>query len=186
MSTFDVESLPEDAREYVAGLQAQIADLSGDTPTDLPEDLPDIVKSRLDENDATIAKMQAEQERISKENAALRDQIETEKWRTRAEALAVLLGDPETVAPVIKTLAADSPDAWAQLDAMFDTLIVKDSLAPLFKELGDSSVEGSAVDEIKARAADIKKANPELSDAEARAQAWRENPELKARSREEA
>lgn len=184
--SFDVDSLTDEGKEFVATLQAQIAALSEETPADLPDDLPDIVKARLDESEATIAKMQENQDRIAKENADLRDEMATEKYTARADALAALLGDPEDVAPVLKTLAADSPEAFGKLDAMFDTLIVKDTLAPLFKELGDSSVEGSAEDQIAAHAAEIRKGSPDLSVVEARAQAWREHPELKAQAREEA
>lgn len=63
--------------------------------------MPDVVKARFDENDATIAKMQVDNERVSKENADLRDEMATEKYMSRAEALAVLLGDPEEVAAVL-------------------------------------------------------------------------------------
>ena len=184
--SFDIESLTDEGKEYVASLQAQIASFGEDTPAALPDDLPDIVKSRLDENDATIAKMQAEKDQVATDLANLRDEMATEKYDERARALAVLLGEPSEVAPVLKALAASAPEAFGKLDAMFDTLIVKDVMAPLFKEIGDSSATGSAVDQINAHATEIKKNNPELSMVAARAQAWTEHPDLKAQSREEA
>ena len=116
----------------------------------------------------------------------MRDEMATEKYTARADALAVLLGDPSEVAPVLKALAADSPEAFGKLDAMFDTLIVKDVMAPLFKELGDSASEGSAVDQITAFATEIKKNQPELTMVKARAEAWLAHPELTIQAREEA
>ena len=68
---------------------------------------------------------------------------------------------------------------------MFDTLIVKDSMADMFKELGDSADGGTAADKVTAIAAEIRKNSPDTSPAEARAQAWRENPELMTQNREE-
>ena len=185
MSGFDVESLTDEGKEFVAGLQATIAAFS-EEPAALPDDLPDIVKSRLDENDATIAKMQAEKDQVSTDLGNLRDEMATDKYDERAKALAVLLGEPDEVAPVLKALAADSPEAFGKLDAMFDTLVVKDVMAPLFKELGSSAVEGSAADQIAAHVTEIRKADPSISVAKAKAQAWHDHPELKTLSREEA
>ena len=182
---FDIDSLTDEGKAHVAGLEARIAELS-EEPAVLPDDLPDVVKSRLAESDEAIAKMQADNERVSKENAALRDEMATEKYAARAEALAVLLGDPADVAPVLKALAASDPEAFGKLDAMFDTLIVKDVMAPLFKEIGDSASEGSAVDQITAFATEIRKNSPDMTLVAARAQAWTEHPELKTQSREES
>lgn len=182
---FDIETLTDDAKAYVSELEAKLAAF-GEEPAALPDDLPEPVAKRLDEMTEAIEKERVEKERMAKELADLKDGIATEKWTERANALAVLLGSPDDVAPVLKTLASDSPDAFAKLDAMFDTLIVKDSMAPLFKELGSSAAEGSAADQIAAHAAEIRKADPTISVAKARAQAWMEHPELKALSREEA
>ena len=182
---FDIDTLTDEAKTYVSDLETKLAALS-EEPAALPEDLPDVVKTRLDENETAIAKALAETERVSKENAALRDEMATEKYTARADALAVLLGDPSEVAPVLKALAADSPEAFGKLDAMFDTLIVKDVMAPLFKELGDSASEGSAVDQITAFATEIKKNQPELTMVKARAEAWLAHPELTIQAREEA
>ena len=181
---FDIESLTDEGKAFVAELQAQIP--SGEEPAALPDDLPETVTKRLDEQAATIEKERVEKDRIAKDLADLRDEMATEKYAERAKALAVLLGDPDEVAPVLKALAAADPDAYGKLDAMFDTLVVKDSMAPLFKELGDSSVEGSAADQISAYATKIREADPSMSVVKARAQAWSDHPELKTLSREEA
>lgn len=182
---FDIESLSDEGKAYVSDLEAKLAALTGE-PAALPDDLPEPVAKRLDEMTETIEKERVEKERMAKELADLKDGIATEKWMERAKALEVLLGAADDVAPVLKALATDSPEAFGKLDAMFDTLIVKDIMAPLFKELGSSAAEGSAVDQIAAHAAKIREADPSMSVAKARAQAWADHPELKTLSREEA
>ena len=184
---FDIESLTDEGKVFVAELQSQIEALTvEETPAALPDDLPDIVKSRLAAQDDAIEKDRVEKERLAKDLADLRDEMATEKYDARAEELAILLGDKDEVAPILKALATDSPEAFGKLDAMFDTLIVKESLAPLFKELGDTSVGGAAVDQISAFAVEIQKdAKETMTLVDARAQAWRDHPELKVQDREE-
>ena len=182
---FDIETLTDEGKAYVSDLEAKLA-AYGEEPAALPEDLPESVTKRLDEQAVAIEKERVEKERIAKDLADLRDEMATEKYAERAKALAILLGSPDDVAPVLKQLAADSPDAFGKLDAMFDTLIVKDSMAPLFKELGSSAAEGSAADRHAAYVVEIRKADPLMSLAKAKAKAWSDHPELKALSREEA
>ena len=182
---FDIETLTDEGKAYVSDLEAKLAAF-GEEPAALPDDLPEPVAKRLDEMTVAIEKERVEKERMATELADLKDGIATEKWTERARALAVLLGSPDDVAPVLKALATDSPEAFNKLDAMFDTLIVKDSMAPLFKELGSSGAEGSAADQIAAYATEIRKADPSMTVAKAKAQAWSDHPELKTLSREEA
>lgn len=180
---FDIDTLTDEGKKFVVDLQAQIAAAS-DAPATLPDDMPDVVKARFDENDATIAKMQVDNERVSKENAALRDEMATEKWTVRASELAPLFGDVKT-ADVFKALDAAAPAEFAKLNGMFDTATAVVKSSPLFKELGDASSEGSAVDQITAHADALRKDNSELTMAGARAEAWKRHPELKIQSREE-
>ena len=182
---FDIETLTDEGKAYVSDLETRLAAF-GEAPAALPDDLPESVTKRLDEQAVAIEKERVEKERIAKDLADLRDEMATEKYAERAKALAILLGSPDDVAPVLKQLAADSPDAFGKLDAMFDTLIVKDSMAPLFKELGSSAAEGSAADRHAAYVVEIRKADPLMSLAKAKAKAWSDHPELKALSREEA
>lgn len=182
---FDIETLTDEGKAYVSDLEAKLA-AYGEEPAALPDDLPEPVAKRLDEMTVAIEKERVEKERMATELADLKDGIATEKWTERAKALEVLLGSPDDVAPVLKALAVDSPEAFTKLDAMFDTLIVKDSMAPLFKELGSSAAEGTALDQIAAHAAKIREADPSMTVVKARAQAWSDHPELKTLSREEA
>ncbi len=183
---FDVESLTDEGKEYVAALQSQIEALTVEEEPSLPDDLPDIVKSRIDEMDETIAKDRVEKERLAKDLADLRDEMATEKYDARAEELEPLFGDKVKSAPILKALAAAAPEAFGELDEILDTLIIRDTTAPLFKELGDVSGGGAAVDQIAAFAVEIQKdAKTDMTLVDARAQAWRDHPELKTQSREE-
>ncbi len=181
---FDIESLGDEAKAHVEGLVAQIAELT-ETPEPLPEDLPDLVTKRLDDQADAIEKERVDKERISKELADLKDEMATEKYTARAGVLENLLGKPDEVAPVLQTLAKDSPEAFGKLDEMFNTLIVKDVLAPLMAELGDTSATGSANDQITVFATEIRKNSPDTTAADARMQAWTEHPDLRVLAREE-
>ena len=183
---FDIESLTDEGKEYVAALQSQIEALTVEEEPSLPDDLPDIVKSRLAAQDDAIAKDRVEKERLAKDLADLRDEMATEKYDSRAEELEPLFGDKTKSAPILKALAAAAPEAFGELDEILDTLIIRDTTAPLFKELGDISTGGAAVDQISAFAVEIQKdAKETMTLVDARAQAWRDHPELKVQDREE-
>ena len=182
--SFDVESLSDDAKSHISGLDAKIAELT-ETPEALPEDLPDLVTKRLDDQDAVIEKERVEKDALAKEVADLKDGIATEKYEARAKELENLLGKTDEVAPVLKALANDSPEAFGKLDKMFDSLVVAKVYAPFLTELGDSNETGVADDQITVYAAEIRKNSPDTSAAEARMQAWTEHPDLRVLAREE-
>ena len=51
----DLSALDPDARAYVEGLEAQVAGID-ESPPPLPDDLPDVVTKRLDEQSELLAK----------------------------------------------------------------------------------------------------------------------------------
>ena len=182
---FDVESLTDEGKEYVAGLQAQIdsAVVVEETPDALPDDLPDIVAKRLDEQSAAIEKDRVEKEALQKEVADLKDGIATEKYDTEADEYADMLG-PD-MGPVLKAIGTATPVEYRTLMDRLGVIKNLESLDSVLKEYGDSAATGSAVDQIAAHATEIRKNQPELSMAQAKAQAWQEHPDLKSLSREE-
>ena len=181
---FDIDTLTDEGKAYVSELETKLAAFGEETPV-LPDDLDPVTKARLDDNEATIEKQKAENVKVAKDLADLRDEMATEKYEARADTLEALLGDKADVAPVLKALATADPDAFGKLDAMFDTLVVKDTLAPLFKELGEAGGDATATDQHAAHVAEIRKANPDITAAAARKQAWEDHPELVSQMREE-
>lgn len=183
--SFDVESLSDEAKAYVSELEAKLAAASEveEVSDALPEDLPDIVAKRLDDQTADIEKQRVEKEALQKEVADLKDGIATEKYDAEAEVYEDMLG-PD-MGPVLKSIASESPDAYKTLTERLSVLKNLGDLELVLKEYGDSSADGSAIDQIAAHAVEIKKAQPDLTMAQAKAQAWRDHPELKLVSREE-
>ena len=184
MPNFDIASLDPEVQAYISDLETKAHSMVEEPAAPLPDDLPDVVTKRLDLQDAEIAKAKAENDELAKKLAAAEETRATEKWEGRAAELAPLF-DPETMAPVLKTLASAEPEATGKLDDMFTGLMAKTSLENVLKEFGDATAEGSALDQIAKHAAEMRKADPNLSPVDARAQAWRDHPELKTQSREE-
>jgi len=183
MPNFDIASLDPEVQAYISDLETKAHSMV-EEPAPLPDDLPDVVAKRLDDQDTAIAKANAENAELAKKLADAEETRATEKWEGRAAELAPLF-DPETMAPVLKTLASAEPEATGQLDDMLTGLMAKTSLENVLKEFGDATAEGSALDQIAKHAAEMRKADPNLSPVDARAQAWRDHPELKTQSREE-
>ena len=189
VSKIDLSHLDDQDREaiekVIADLEAQVAELTVEEEPPLPDDLPEAVVKALSERDTAIAKAQAEATAAKAEADRLREERLTEKYEARAAELANLLGPVDEMARVLKALATADGDAFAKLDEKFDTLIAADSLDALMKEHGSASAGGSAVDQAHAKAEELRKANPDLTVAEARAKVWEENPDLYQASIEE-
>jgi len=180
----NIESL-DDALARISELETQLA-AHVEEPAALPDDLPDAVVKALDEQAVTIAKMEAETVRVSKENEALRDERATEKYTKMAEDVAALVGPADETAPLFKAIGTAAPDEFEKLYERLAPLTNATAFEKLLGELGDSASDGgTAVEKIAAYADEIRKAKPDLSPAEAKAEAWREHPELKAQAREE-
>ena len=184
---FDVDSLSDEAKAYVSDIEAKLAAAltTEEDPVPLPEDLPDIVTKTLDDQTAVIEKDQVEKAALLKRVADLEDGIATDKFVARAKETEALTGDVEVAAQMFKAIDKGAPEASATLHTIIDGLIVKDVMAPLFKELGDATAVGSATDQVTAYATEIRKNSPDTSMVDARAQAWRDHPELKVQAREE-
>ena len=186
---FDPTTLDDAAQAYISDLETKLAAATVEVPAIIDtDDLDPVVKARLDDNEATIAKQKAETEKVEKDLAKLRDEMATEKYTARAVELAPAFGEPDddvSVADVLKTLATDSPEAFAKLDAMLDTTVSVIKASPMFKELGSTDADGNASDRIKAIAKDLREGDKDLTAAEARKMAWAENPDLVKQCREE-
>jgi len=200
VDTLDLSSLDKETAEpilaFVAGLQkaateaddkiaALEAKLEVEDEDDPLVDLPEPVAKAIAERDEQIAKAEAKAVAAEEAVAKLQDERLTERYTERAEALSNMLGNAADVAPILKALAKADQKAYDLLDARFDTLLTWDGMADLLREHGDNAATGRAVDKIAAYAAEIRKDNKKLTAADARAQAWRDHPELKTQAREE-
>ena len=182
-----VEAHVADADAQVAKLEDTIVELEAKVPVEekdeLPDDLPEAVAKRFADQEERVAKAEAVAAAAEAKVEKAEDQRLTEKYMKRAIELAAVLGDPETFGPVLKDLA--SSESFPVLDAQLETLREMEAFEKLLHEFGDNAAGGSAVDQITAYAAEIRKANTDLTPAAARRQAWTEHPELKTQSREE-
>jgi len=167
----------EAAAERIEALEAHVAEL---TP---PEEQPDplekadpVIKERLEAQQAEIVKL--------REEADARDAAETlEKAKTQTAELFLNTAKAEDVAALSKA----SPEAWDRVAsdlAAKNAAIEQSVLMKEFGRTGDGEA-ASAGDKIAAAAADIRKANPDLTMTQAKVKAREDNPELAAAERKE-
>lgn len=185
VSKIDLSALDPEVRSHIEDLETKLAGFETEDSPPLPDDLPDVVKARLDAQDAKIEAEEIEKEALREEIAKLREDRAVEVYTKMAQDLSSILGDPTETMPMLKAIGEAAPEPAAELVAKLEAFSSKTAVASLLKEYGSSEPDGSAIDQIEAIAAEIRKAEPSLSPAEARAEAWRRNPELKTQAREE-
>lgn len=146
---------------------------------------PDEVTKRLDEiakrlEDAELAKAAAE--------SALEAEVEKREsgeWVEKARPLEALLGDPQSMGPVLRKLHRADPDAYGLLAAAFDAALARVDVAKLFAESGtDQSASADPLSDRDRWVKELRKLHPDKTVAEARAMFWQEHPEAKKASRE--
>lgn len=185
MSKPDLTGLDESVRKE---LDAYIAELEAAAVTEpegqvLPDDIPEPVAKALAEKDDAIAKEREAREAVEARIAKMQDDADTAKYAERAHELQAIIGGD--AGEVLKTLANAAPEAFNDLDERLGRTSQQVKLNDrLFKELGSSNTEHNPTEQIATIAADIRKENPALTEAQARAEAWSRNPQLLAESRE--
>ncbi len=195
MTDLDLSALDEDVQKQIEAhiaeaVEAAVAERvanDDDGPDPLPDDLPEAVTKRLSEQDAAIAKARKETEAAEARIAKMEEDAATARWTERAGELTPLLGKPGDVADVLKQLAADSPEAFDKFNEMLNVplSVAQATDSDLFREIGDGGDDASARSQIEAIAKEKRDKNPDLTAAQARAEAWDENPHLVALSRNE-
>ncbi len=185
-----IESQTTKFEETIAKLETQVSELEAKVPVVeeeeiLPDDLPEAVAKRLADQEDRIAKAEAVAVAAEAKVAKAEDERLVEMYTKRAVELRAVLGDPEVFGPVLKDLASSAPDSYPVLDTALETLKLMDGFEKLLREHGDGGATGRAVDQITVYAGEIRKANTDLTPEAARAQAWRDHPELKTQAREE-
>lgn len=160
---FGKEALPEDAREYVEGIEKAAKDAAAET---------DELKKKNENQEKRIAKM--EDETLTK---AMGDFVDTVSF-------AVAKDDRDAEIEVLKSLEGDALERYQKgLQRQHEGM----KASKVFAEIGTGGDgEGAtAHDQTTAKAVEIRKADPKLTKEQAYARALDENPELYAEHRAE-
>lgn len=176
---FDLDSLDLEA-DVRKALDDHIAEVAADavakaTP---PAPEPDPLEKAAPEVRAMLAKAQEEAAEVRKALDAEIAKRRAAEFTDIAKQLAPVTGNVDDAAANLAALEAGAPEAFGwlrkQLDAAKEAVVT----AGLFKTIGSNDGEPDAVAKVAAAAAEIRKTNPELTQAQATAQAYRDNPEL--------
>lgn len=191
MSIWDELGLDEDA---VVKAEAHIAELVEKAVAEAREA---IKKAKEDEEPDPLAKADpAVKEMIEKRDREIRELQDavaksvqaqrTAEYAEIAKQLAPVVGKPDEAAGHLDALQKGAPEAFGWLKGQLEKVknVVVES--NLLKELGTSDdSEGADVQDVVAKkVAEVRKSNPDLTEAAARAMVWRENPELVEAARE--
>lgn len=141
---------------------------------DLEKARADLEKTRADLEKAR-AELEARDEELAKERKTRRDA----EFLAKAETLKDVLGPPEEWAPILDELDEKAPEALTKLEERLAVVKGQLETSEIFKELGRQ--EGART--LEALVKSKQDSNPEMTEVEARAAVWQENPDLVAEAR---
>jgi len=142
-----------------------------------------VLKGLSDEAAARFAELEKSNQATADELVKERDARRTAEWIGKARTdYPTILKDADEAGPHLKVLTDTDSADWllAKLKDFEAVLAASD----LFKEIGATD-GGTAIDKIEELAKEVRKDNPKLTAAQARALVRKGNPELKAAEREE-
>lgn len=180
-----VAELPDEIVDYIGDLQDNVEELTKRLEeVEYVEDdgeYDPIAKAlgEMDEEAASIL-----QEKLEKLDALEATVIENEIEKADNEYIAKArafdgLGDPNEIGPALRRLSEVSPEDAAVVEKALTAAAEQTRTSDLYEELGHAIAKvGSAEDQIVQIAKAAQNADPSLSEEEARAKAWEENPEL--------
>lgn len=177
----DAEAKVADLEGVVKAKDARITELEGTVAKSMDPLAADeaFLKSMPEPAREAILKARQAEADAKAQLAKAREAQDTAEAITKAKALN--FGKPEDVGPLLMRVAkglTTKADADA-LEALLKSAGEVASKSPLFKALGSgAAVEGDPDELLKAKAAEIKKARPELTAEQAYAEAVDKNPEL--------
>lgn len=124
-------------------------------------------------------------EKAEREAAELRKSLDVEIAKRRAaeftdiaKQLAPVTGNIDDAAANLAALEAGAPEAFGWLRKQLEAAKTAVVEAGLFKTIGSDEGEPDAVAKVQAMATELRKANPNLTAAQAQAQVYRDNPDL--------
>lgn len=172
----DAEAALADANDIIKTRDAELdavsksSDEADATPSEeeVIKSLPESIRKRLEEAD-----------KATEELAKAKAKAEEDEAVAKAAKLGV--GKAEELGPVLLRVrkGATTVDDAAVIETLLKSLSEVSLKSILFKSMGsDAAVEGDPDAMLKAKADEIKKAKPELTDAQAYAKATEENPHL--------
>lgn len=151
---------------------------------------PEIVKSEEVEADEVekqreeIAKVAAQRDAAL---ASLAEEVAKRldsEWVEKARPYGLLLGSAETIGPVLRKIATACPDEYGVLEGALQAALGRADLAKILTEVGQDTGSNDPVGRRDSYVAEMRKLHPAMSEAEARARFWEQNPEAKKASRE--
>jgi hypothetical protein len=164
----DKAALPEDVRKYLEELEQKAQDLEksgGKVPEEITKQLNDL-KKRADQAEADLRKE--------------RDERLTKDYVAKAGELKNFGVNPQELGPALKSLAEKDPENYAKVEAALKAADEAAGKAGLFKEAGTSAAAagGTAMAKIEGAAAELRKTDPNLTQAQAITKALDLHPEL--------
>lgn len=135
-------------------------------------------KAAKSESEAALAKAESEKADLAKRIAALEDEREMAAFAKKAEDM----GLPASKGEMIRKAEGGDKAAWNEWCALFKSAMTADAKSLVYKELGATVGENSddPVVMLKAKAAELRKVHPELSEQQAFARVYQDpaNAEL--------
>lgn len=181
-----VADLPDEIVDYIGDLQDSVENLTksleeAETDPVVVDDRDPFEKALdgLDDESAAIIKSQIDklselEEKVTKAEQETADA----EYISKARAFDGL-GDPDEIGPALRRLSEVSPEDADLFEKAFAAASTQEVTATLYEELGHSISKSTDVDvQVAAIAKSYQEANPELTEADARSQAWENNPEL--------
>lgn len=161
-----LKACAEDDKKKMEALEA--AKLKKEAEEDIYKGLPEAIVKKLKDDEARITKME--------------DEASTREYVAKA-AEVTLIGKADEVGDLLKSIAKHSTDLAGKVLTLFKTASARISEGDLLKEAGktnhDNTDGSSAYDKIVAKAAELRKAHPELTEAKAFTKVYDEDVELR-------
>ena len=179
-----VSELPDEIVDYIGDLQDSVEELTKRLEEDVEEidDNTDPIEKALGAMDEDGAA--AIQEKLDRLDALEDTVVAAEIEKADSEYIAKArsfdgLGDPEEIGPALRRLAAVSPEDADLIEKALTAAAEQTKTSDLYEELGHAIAKnGDAETQVYAIAKSMQEADPALSEEEARAIAWENNPEL--------
>lgn len=143
------------------------AKLKKEEETDVLKGLPEAIVKEIQDNRERISKME--------------DEASTREYVAKA-AEVTLIGKADEVGDILKSIAKHSTDLAGKVFDLFKTASARIKEGDLLKEIGKNTDSGSAsaYDKIVAKAAELRKSHPELTEAKAFTKVYDEDTDLRA------